>query len=316
MPRIAILDDFQSVAQRFGDFDRLKDRIDLTVFHDHLFDEDALVERLRPFDVVLLMRERTPFPRSLIERLPNLKLLVTSGMHNRTLDLAAATERGIVVCGTATSGSGTVQVTFALMLALFQEITTVDADIRAGRWQTGVGQEVAGKTLGLLGLGRIGGKVASIAQAFDMRVIAWSSNMTAEQAASAGATLVERDELLRQSDVVSVHLVLGDRSRGLIGAREFGLMKPTAYLINTSRGPIVDEAALLDALHAGRIAGAGLDVYDIEPLPPDHPLRSAPRTVLTPHIGYVSQESYAVFYAQMVEDVEAWLDGAPIRLMH
>jgi phosphoglycerate dehydrogenase-like enzyme len=234
-------------------------------------------------------------------------------MVNRSLDVAAAVERGIVLCGTQTSGSGTVQVTFALILALAQAIPTVDRDIREGRWQTGVGTVIGGKTIGVIGLGRVGGKVATIAKAFDMNVIAWSQNMTAEKAAAAGATLVTKDELLAQSDVVTIHLVLGDRTRGLIGAREFGLMKPTAFLINTSRGPIVDEAALLDALRGGRIAGAGLDVFDIEPLPADHPLRTQPNTVLTPHIGYVSQESYATFYSQMVEDVEGWLDGKPVR---
>ena len=311
--KIAILDDFQGVATTYGDWARLAPRADVTVFRDHLRDEDALVARLAPFDVVALMRERTPFPRSLIERLPNLKLILTSGMVNRSLDVAAATERGIVLCGTQTSGGGTVQVTFALILALAQEITTVDRDIREGRWQTGVGQVIGGKTIGVIGLGRVGAKVAAIASAFDMNVLAWSQNMTAEKAAAVNATLVTKDELLAQSDVVTVHLVLSDRSRGLIGAREFGLMKPTAFLINTSRGPIVDEAALLDALRTKRIGGAGIDVFDEEPLPVDHPIRTMPNTVLTPHIGYVSQESYATFYSQMVEDVEAWLDGAPVR---
>ncbi len=313
IPSIAVLDDYQNVALTHGEFFRLKGRAEVVVFHDHLFDLDALVERLEPFTGVMLMRERTPFPRELIERLPNLRLIVTSGTVNRAIDLEAAKERDIIVSGTRTSGTGTVQVTFALMLALFQQITVVDRDLREGRWQTGLGTEVAGKTIGVLGLGRIGAKVASIAHAFDMKVIAWSQNMTAEVAAGAGATLVEKDELFRRSDVVSVHLVLGDRSRGLIGAREFGLMKRSAFLINTSRGPIVDEAALLEALHTKRIAGAGLEVYDVEPLPVDHPLRSAPHTVLTPHIGYVSEESYSTFYRQMVEDVEAWLTGNPVR---
>jgi phosphoglycerate dehydrogenase-like enzyme len=312
-PQIAILDDFQGVATTFGDWARLAPRADVTVFRDHLRDEEALAARLAPFDAVALMRERTPFPRSLIERLPNLKLIITSGMVNRSLDVAAATERGIVLCGTQTSGSGTVQVTFALILALAQQIPTVDRDIREGRWQTGVGTVIGGKTIGVIGLGRIGAKVATIAKAFDMNVLAWSQNMTADKAAAAGAALVTKDELLAQSDVVTIHLVLSDRSRGLIGARELALMKPSAFLINTSRGPIVDEGALLEALRAGRIAGAGIDVFDIEPLPADAPIRSQPNTVLTPHIGYVSQESYATFYPQMVEDVEAWLDGKPIR---
>jgi len=313
--QVAVLDDFQRVAREFGDWKRLADRADVTFFHDHLRDDDALAARLAPFDVVALMRERTPLLGSLIARLPALRLIVTSGMVNRSIDLAAAAARGIVVCGTQTSGSGTVQATFALILALLQQIPTVDRDLREGRWQTGVGTEIAGKTIGVIGLGRIGAKVAKIARAFDMHVIAWSPNLTVERAEAAGAELVTKDELLQRADVVSVHVVLGERSRGTIGTREFGLMKPTAYFINTSRGPIADENALLAALREHRIAGAGLDVYDIEPLPLDHPLRSQPNTVLTPHIGYVSRESYATFYPQMVDDIEAWLDGAPIRVL-
>jgi phosphoglycerate dehydrogenase-like enzyme len=312
-PRVAVLDDYQNVAGSYADWDRLKGRAEVTTFADHLADEDALVARLAPFDAVALMRERTPFPRRVLERLPNLKLITTSGMWNASVDLAACEERGIVVCGTQTGGGGTAQVTWALIFALAQQITVVDRDVREGRWQTGVGDELAGKTLGLIGLGRVGSKVARAAAAFDMNVIAWSSNMTAERATAAGAKLVGRDELLAQADYVSVHLVLGDRSRGLLGTAELGLMKPTAYLINTSRGPIVDEAALIEALQQGRIAGAGLDVFDVEPLPADHPLRRLPNTVLTPHIGYVSKASYAVFYSQMLEDIEAWLAGAPIR---
>jgi phosphoglycerate dehydrogenase-like enzyme len=259
------------------------------------------------------MRERTPFPQALIERLPNLQLIVTTGMWNASVDLAACEARGIIVCGTQSAGSGTAQLTAALMTALAQQITVVDRDVRAGRWQTGLGTQLEGKTMGLLGLGRVGAKVAKIALALDMKLVAWSANLTAERAAAAGAELVERDELFRRADVVSVHLVLSDRTRGLVGANEFALMKPSAFFINTSRGPIADEAALLDALATGRIAGAGLDVYDVEPLPLDHPLRRAPNTVLTPHIGYVSHESYAVFYRQTREDIEAWLDGAPVR---
>lgn len=314
-PQVAVLDDYQQVARVYGDWDRLRERADVTVFHDHLFDEDALAARLAPFAVVVLMRERTPFRRSLIERLPNLRLLLTSGMWNASIDLVACEERGIVVCGTQYGGGGTAQLTWALILALAQQIAVVDGDIRAGRWQTGVGIEIAGRTLGLLGLGRLGGMVARIARAFDMNVIAWSKNLTAERAAAAGATLVELDELLGRSDFVSVHLVLSARTRGLLGRRELALMKPTAYLVNTSRGPIVDEAALIEALEARTIAGAGLDVFDVEPLPLDHPLRRTPNTVLTPHIGYVSQESYSVVFPQYIEDVEAWLDGAPVRRM-
>jgi phosphoglycerate dehydrogenase-like enzyme len=311
--RIAILDDYQAVAWAYGDWDRLAGRADVTVFHDHLSDDDALVERLLPFDAVVLMRERTRFPRAIVDRLPKLKLIATSGMWNAAVDLKACEECGIVVSGTQTGGGGTAQVTMALILALAQQIVTVDRDIREGRWQTGVGVELAGKTIGVIGLGRIGTKVARIANAFDMHVIAWSANLTAERAVAAGAELVERDELLQRADVVSIHLVLSGRTRGLIGKRELDLMKPSAFLINTSRGPIVDETALIETLEAGRIAGAGLDVFDVEPLPLDHPLRRLPNTVLTPHIGYVSQGSYALYYTQMRENVEAWLDGAPIR---
>lgn len=313
LPRVAILDDYQNVALANGEWQRLNGRAEITVFDDHLVDHDALVARLEPFTAVVLMRERTPFPRALIERLPNLKLIATSGMWNASVDLGACEERGIAVCGTQTGGGGTAQVTWALILALAQQIVTVDRDIREGRWQSGLGEELAGKTLGLLGLGRVGSKVARAATAFEMNVIAWSPNMTADAAAAAGATRVERDELFARADYVSIHLVLGRRSRGTIGAREFGLMKRTAFLINTSRGPIVDEAALLDALERGLIAGAGLDVFDVEPLPLDHPLRRLRNTVLTPHIGYVSRESYALYYAQMLENVIAWLDGAPVR---
>jgi phosphoglycerate dehydrogenase-like enzyme len=312
-PRIAILDDYQSVARSFGDWDRLNQRAEVTIFTDHLIDEDALAERLAPFAAVGLMRERTPFPRPLLDRLPNLKLIATSGMWNASVDLAACEERGIVVSGTQSGGSGTAQVTWALILALAQQITTVDRDVREGRWQTGLGDELAGKTLGLLGLGRVGTKVALAAPAFDMKVIAWSANLTGERAAAAGATRVAREELFARSDYVSVHLVLSPRTRALIGASELALMKPTAFLINTSRGPIVDEAALIEALRRKTISGAGLDVFDIEPLPLDHPLRTMPNTVLTPHIGYVSKESYGHFYRQMLEDFEAWLGGTPIR---
>jgi phosphoglycerate dehydrogenase-like enzyme len=313
MPRVAVLDDYQHVALALMDVERLRGRAGVTAFDDHLFDEDALAERLAPFAVVALMRERTPFGRSLIERLPNLRLVVTCGLRNRIIDLEACAERGIAVSGTESSGYGTSQVTWALILALAQEITTVDRDVRAGRWQTALGEELAGKTLGLLGLGRYGSKVALAAPAFDMPLIAWSQNMTAERARACGAELVTLDDLLRRADFVSIHLVLSERTHGLIGARELALMKPTAFLINTSRGPIVDEPALIDALERGTIAGAGLDVFDTEPLPPDHPLRRLPNTVLTPHIGNVSREAYTVHYRQLTEDIEAWLDGSPIR---
>jgi phosphoglycerate dehydrogenase-like enzyme len=314
-PRVALLDDYQRVALSFSPIERLRERVDVTAFADHLADEDALVERLTPFAVVGVIRERTPLTRSLVARLPNLRLVVNCGMLNRVIDYAACEERGIVVTGTESSGFGTAQVTWALILALAQQITTVDRDIRAGRWQTGLGEELAGKTLGILGLGRYGSKVALAAPAFDMNVLAWSAldDLPPERAAAFGAERVDFDELLQRSDVVSVHLVLAERTRGLIGPREFALMKPSAFLINTSRGPIVDEAALIEALERRRIAGAGLDVFDVEPLPRDHPLCRLPNTVLTPHIGNVSRDAYRVHYANLAENVEAWLNGIPIR---
>jgi phosphoglycerate dehydrogenase-like enzyme len=312
-PRFALLDDYQNVALSLMDLDRIRGRADVTVFHDHLFDEDALVERLLPFTGVAILAERTPFRRPLIARLPNLRLIVTTGMRNRSLDLAACDERGITVSGTQSNNTAAPQVTWALLMALAQQITVVDRDIRAGRWQTGLGEELTGKTVGLLGLGKIGSKIAQYARAFDMNVLAWSANLTDERAAACGAERVERDELLRRADFVSVHLQLSDRTRGLLQRRDLALMKPTAYLVNTSRGPIVDEAALIEALQNRRIAGAGLDVFDIEPLPLDHPLRTLANTVLTPHIGYVTREGFTNYYKQLVESIEAWLDGNPVR---
>jgi phosphoglycerate dehydrogenase-like enzyme len=315
MHRIAVLDDYQSVAGRFADWSRLPEPVDVVQFSDHLDDEDALAARLRPFDVVVAMRERTPFPRSLLQRLPNLRLLVTTGARNASIDVAAATERGITVCGTASHASGPVELTWALVLAVARHLPQEDAAVRAGGWQQTVGTDLAGATLGVLGLGRLGTQVARIGQAFGMDVVAWSQNLTDERAAEVGARRVEQDDLFATADVVTVHLVLSDRTRGLVGKKELDRMKPTAILINTSRGPIVDEAALVDALHDGAIRGAGLDVFDREPLPQDHPLRSAPRTVLTPHLGYVTEKTYAVFFREVVDDVAAWIAGDPVRVL-
>lgn len=311
--RIAVLDDYGNLARHYGDWDRFGDAV--TIYNDHLADPDAVVERLEPYDVVALMRERTPFSRGLIARLPNLRLIVTSGMWNRAIDLEACAGRGIVVSGTDTGASAVIEITWALMLALAHRITIVDRDLHEGRWQNGLGDSLRGKTLGIVGLGRIGARIATIASAFGMPVIAWSQNLTAPRAEECGAALVARDELFRRADVVSVHVVSSERTRGLVGAHELGLMKPSAFLINTARGPIVDERALLDALGSGRIAGAGLDVYDVEPLPPDHPLRRAPNTVLTPHIGYATDGSFRIYYPQMIEDIEAWVRGTPIRVL-
>jgi phosphoglycerate dehydrogenase-like enzyme len=261
------------------------------------------------------MRERTAFPRALLEKLPKLRLLVTTGMRNASIDVKAAAEGGITVCGTSGVPYPTAELTWGLLLALFRRIAVEDRATREGKWQTTLGLGLNGKTLGVIGLGTLGSRVARYGKAFEMEVLAWSQNLTAKRAAEVGATLVGKDELLRRSDVVSIHLVLSDRSRGLVGARELGLMKRTAYLVNTSRGPIVDEAALIRALQDGTIAGAGLDVFEPEPLPLDHPFRKLPNTVITPHLGYVTEETYRVFFGHALEDVQAFLRGAPVRVL-
>src|SRR3954469_2237713 len=288
MTRIAVLDDYQSVAADFCDWSTVPGEVDVTTFSDTVTDEDALAERLQPFDVVVAMRERTAFPRTLLERLPNLKLLVTTGRRNKSIDVAAANERSITVCGTGILPNGTAELTWGLVLAVARHIPQEDASVRAGGWQQTVGTDLYGARLGIVGLGGQGTQVARIGQAFGMDVVAWSQNLTDERAAEHGVRRVDRDELFATSDVVTVHLLWSRRTRGLIGAEDLALMKHTAVLINTSRGPIVQEQPLLEALHDGRIAGAGLDVYDQEPLPADHPYRTAPRTVLTPHLGYVT----------------------------
>jgi phosphoglycerate dehydrogenase-like enzyme len=312
--RVAILDDYQDVARRLADWKSLP--AEVVVFRDHLSDESKVAARLADFDVVVAMRERTPFPRSLFERLPRLRLLVTTGMRNASIDLRAAADRGVVVSGTAGLPSPTAELTWALILALVRHVPREDRATREGRWQETLGTTLKGRTLGVLGLGQLGSRVARVGKAFEMDVIAWSQNLTAERAAAVGATLAgSRDELLARADVVTIHLVLSDRTRGLVGARELGLMRPTAYLVNTSRGPIVDEDALIATLRAGKIAGAGLDVYDEEPLPADHPLRRLPNTVITPHLGYVTEETYQIFYSQALEDIRAFLAGAPVRAL-
>ncbi|SFL38621.1 D-2-hydroxyacid dehydrogenase family protein [Geodermatophilus ruber] len=315
MHRIAVLDDYQAVAADFCDWTQLPEPAEVTYFADHLVDEDALVQRLEPFDIVVAMRERTPFPRSLLERLPNLRLLVTTGPRNAAIDVLAATERGITVCGTRSRASGPVELTWALILAVARHVPQEDAAMRAGGWQHTLGADLAGARLGVVGLGRLGTRVARLGQAFEMDVVAWSPNLTDERAAEAGVRRVGKEELFATADVVTLHLALSDRTRGLVGRDELTRMKPTGILVNTSRGPIVDEAALLHALRYGRIAGAGLDVYDREPLPPDHPLRREPRAVLTPHLGYVTRDTYAIFFRDAVEDVAAWLHGAPVRVL-
>jgi phosphoglycerate dehydrogenase-like enzyme len=316
--KIVVLDDYQRVARGFGTFGSLADA-EVVVLHEHLTDLDELAAALRGAEVVVAMRERTPFRADTFARLPALRLLVTTGMVNAAVDLTAAAAHGVTVSGTTMPGSArssnTAELTWALILACRRHVVTEDQALRDGHWQTTVGTELAGSTLGVLGLGRLGTQVARIGQAFDMRVIAWSQNLTPEQAAEAGATWVPQDELFATSDVLTVHLKLSERSTGLVGAAELGTMKPTAILVNTSRGPIVDEDALVTALTAGTIAGAGLDVYDTEPLPADHPLRSAPHTVLLPHLGYVTEAGYRSMYEQVVADIAAWRAGSAIRVL-
>lgn len=313
MVRIAVLDDFQNVSQRFGHWAALQSLAEITVFNDHLDGEDALVERLAPFEVLCVMRERTPLPASLLRRLPKLRMIATTANWNASIDLEAAESLGITVSGTETLLSGQAELTWALILASVRQLPAETASFRQGGWQVSVGGDLNGKTIGVLGLGNSGALIARYAHAFGMRVIAWSQNMTAESASLHDATLVSKDELFSTSDIVSVHLRLSDRTRGLVGARELALMKPSSYLVNTSRGPIVDESALLEALQHKRIAGAAVDVFDREPLPADHPFRILPNLLATPHVGYVTEGSYQVFYGETVENIQAWIAGRPIR---
>ena len=313
--RVAILDDYQGAAGRLADWESLSGQAEVVTFHDHLADPDRVAARLADFEAVVAMRERTPFPRGLLVRLPRLRLLVTTGMRNASIDLQAAADLGVTVCGTAGLPYPTAELAWGLILALARRIPQEDQATREGRWQETVGVGLNGKTLGVLGLGTLGTRVARIGRAFEMTVLAWSQNLTRERAAEVGATLVPKDELLSRADVVSIHLVLSQRTRGLVGARELGLMKRGALLVNTSREPIVDEAALVDALRAGRLAGAGLDVFDEEPLPLDHPFRRLPNTVITPHLGYVTEETYRIFFGQALEDILAYLQDAPVRVL-
>ena len=307
--KVAVLDDYQGVALQMADWSAVAARSQLDIYSDHLADADAVVTRLLPYDVVCVMRERTPLRRDVIERLPNLKLIASTGPRNASIDLEAAAARGIQVVHTGYFGSPTVELTWALILASARHIVAESNAVRGGGWQHSIGDDLAGKTLGLVGLGNIGVKVAKIGAAFGMQVIAWSQNLTAEKAALAGAALVTKEQLLQQSDIVSIHLVLSERTRGLIGTDELALMKPTARLVNTSRGPIVAEAALIAALNARQIAGAAIDVYDTEPLPPNHPYRKLPHLIATPHIGYVSRGLYERFYRDSVSNILAWLDA-------
>jgi D-3-phosphoglycerate dehydrogenase len=313
--RCAILDDYQNVALTLADWGGLAGEVEFTVFDAPLGSPEEIARALKDFDIVVLMRERTAFPRSVIEALPRLKLLISTGKRNWMLDVAAANERGIVTCSTDTTGNPTTGIAIALMLEVTRRVGYESERLKHGApWQSTLGVDIEGKTLGLIGLGRLGAKVATIARALDMKVTAWSQNLTAERCAALGVSLSpSKEALLAEADIVSLHVVLSARTRGLIGAKEFALMKPTAYLINTARGPIVDEQALIAALRERRIAGAGLDVFDIEPLPADHPLRKLDNVVLSPHLGYVTAENFRTCYAGVVEDIRAFLDGKPIR---
>lgn len=306
---IAVLDDYQGVALELADWSAVTSRARVMVFNDHLSDADAVVERLLPFDVVCVMRERTPLRRAIIERLPRLKLIASTALRNASIDTAAASERGISVAHTSYTSTPTVELTWALILAGARHLVAENASLRAGGWQRRIGDDLAEKTLGIIGLGNIGSQVAKVALAFGMKVIAWSQNLSEQTAAAAGARLVSKAELLREADVVSIHLVLSSRTSGLIGAAELASMKPSARLVNTSRGPIIVEAALIDALTTGRIAGAAIDVFDSEPLPPQHPYRRIENILATPHIGYVSRGLYERFYRDTVANIIAWLDA-------
>jgi phosphoglycerate dehydrogenase-like enzyme len=312
---VTILDDYQQVAQSSADWSTVTRHYRVDVLAQHISDPDELVQRLADSEVVVLMRERTPFPESLLSRLPALRLLVTTGMHNAAVDLAAAGRLGITVCGTTGSGNAVPELTIGMIIALTRNFAREDAAVRAGGWQHTIGPGLAGLTLGIIGLGRLGIPVAALGRALGMSVIAWSPNLTQERAEPHGVRAVSKADLFQDADVITIHLPLSDRSRGLIGAEDLALMKPSAYIVNTSRGPILDEPALVDALRRQRIAGAGLDVYDVEPLPADHPLRSLPNTLLLPHIGYVTSDVYRTWFGQVVEDIDAWSAGRPVRTL-
>ncbi|HEY6858408.1 MAG TPA: D-2-hydroxyacid dehydrogenase family protein [Pseudolabrys sp.] len=316
MVRAAILDDYQNVAMKFADWSGICKDVEIKVFNAPLDGPDAVIKALQGFAIVVGMRERTPFPRKVIEALPDLKLLITTGARNNSFDVKACAERGVTVCGTGAAGSPTTGIAFGLMLELTRRIGFENARLKAGKpWQVTIGRDLEGLTLGILGLGKLGQRSATVGKAFGMRTIAWSQNLTEEKAKAAGADFVSKEDLFRNADFITIHLVLSDRSRGLVGAKELGLMKKTSYLINTARGPIVDEKALIGALQNNAIAGAGLDVFDVEPLPLNHPFRKMDNVVITPHLGYVSEQNYRKYFPDIVEDIRAWLDGKPVRVI-
>jgi len=314
--KLAVLDDYQSVALEAADWSLIEPAVAISVFDKHLGDADAVVRALDEFDIIVAMRERTPFPQNVLGRLPRLRLLATTGMRNQAIDLVAARKQGVDVCGTPMLGYPAAEHTWALILALVKQIPAENLSMHRGGWQVGLSTGLRNNTLGILGLGKLGLQVARVGLVFGMKVQAWSANLTPEHCAESGVVYASREELFATSDIVTVHLVLSDRTRGLVGPTEFQTMKPTAYLVNTSRGPIVQESALITALQGGAIAGAGLDVFDIEPLPQNHPLRGLDNTVLTGHTGYVMRENYITGYRGVVEVVKAWLDGEPLRLLN
>jgi phosphoglycerate dehydrogenase-like enzyme len=306
--KMAILDDYQNVALTMADWSRVESRAEITVFTDHVGEADAVVARLQPFDVVCVMRERTPLPRDVLERLPRLKMIASTGPGNASIDMQAAQERHIHVTATGYRSAPTIELTWALILAAVRNVVGEASSLRAGGWQTSVGRELSGRVLGVLGLGRIGSEIARIGTMFGMDVIAWSQNLTPQRARAARAEWVSKEELFGRSDVLSIHLVLSDRTRGLVNGADIAAMKPTSWLVNTSRGPIIEQDALLAALRSKSIAGAALDVFDVEPLPAGHPLRTLPNVLATPHIGYVTEDLYRTFYSDAAASIAAWLD--------
>jgi phosphoglycerate dehydrogenase-like enzyme len=314
--RCAVLDDYQNVALKLADWSKITNDVEVKVFNAPFSGPEEAIRALQGFAIIAAMRERTPFPRKVIEALPDLKLLITTGARNASFDMKAAAERGIVVSSTASFGNPTAGLTFGLMLELTRRIGYEHARMKAGEaWQSTIGIDLEGKTLGIVGLGKLGNRVAGIAKPFGMKVIAWSQNLTPEKCQAAGVEYASKEDLFRSADFITIHVQLSDRSRGLIGAKDLSLMKPTAYIVNTSRGPIIEEKALLAALQERRIAGAGLDVFDVEPLPLDHPFRRLDNVVITPHLGYVSMENYRLYFRDIVDDIRAFLDGKPVRVL-
>jgi D-3-phosphoglycerate dehydrogenase len=312
--RCAIPDDYFKISMNFADWSRIKDRVDLTVFEQPFKSQDEAAAALKDFDIILAMRERTAFPRAMFDRLPNLKLMITAGMRNAAIDFEAAKDHNVVLCGTNFARDPTAPLTMGLILELTRKIGRESARMHAGEpWQANMGMEIEGRTLGVIGLGKLGAKVTKLAQAFGMKVIAWSPNLTPEKCAEVGVTYATKEDLFKNADVITIHVVLGPRSRGLVGKEDLLRMKPTAYIVNTARGPIIDEAALLEVLQQKKIAGAGIDVFSVEPLPVDHPFRKLDNMVITPHLGYSTEEVFRGHYVQMVEGIDAWLKGEPVR---